>query len=349
MRHFVYSLMTDKRNGPVWAPFKAALYAASLVYGLAIAVRSLLYAIRIFRVERAPLKVVSVGNMTLGGTGKTPFTIMLSKIIREELKREACVLIRGYGWDEQAMLKKSLPDTPILVGEDRARSADRAVKLYGSSVAVLDDGFQHWELARDLDIVLVDAGEPFGNGSLVPRGVLREPKSALRRADLVVLTKVDKKTVDLGAVRREVAAVNSAAGFLEASHVPKRFYEPRARRDLPLAAVRGRRVLCVSGIGDPPYFEETVKGLGAVVAGHLAYQDHHDYREKDRAAIAARAAAVSAEMIVTTEKDAVKFARMSFSFGALQTLTLVIELEITKGKEILIDRLHRVLRGNLHQ
>lgn len=342
MRDFIYSLMTDRRSGPAWAPFKAVLYLASLLYGLAIMVRALLYALKIFRSERAPLKVVSVGNITLGGTGKTPFTITLARILREELKREACVLIRGYGWDEQAMLKKNLLDTPILVGEDRARSADRAVKLYGSSVAVLDDGFQHWELRRDLDIVLVDAGAPYGNNHLFPRGLLRETKSALRRADLIVLTKADKKGADIPGLRRDIAGINSSAGFLEAVHKPVHFYDPRLRKQLGLQHVAERRVLGVSSIGDPAYFEETLKGLGALVVGHMIFPDHHNYREKDRARIMERASALSAEMIVTTDKDAVKFARMSFSFGNTQTLTLAVELDITKGKEILVDRLHRL-------
>ena len=344
MRNFIHSLMTDKRRGPLWVPFTCILYAASLLYGAAICVRGALYALRIFRSRKAPLKVVSVGNLTLGGTGKTPFTIALARTVKEELRREACVLIRGYGWDEQAMLKKNLPDTPILVGEDRLRSADRAVKLYGSSIAILDDGFQHWELQRDLDIVLVDARAPFGNGHLVPRGTLRETKGALRRAGLVCLTKADAAGADIERAKREVAYVNSAVGFLEAAHRPVRFYDARARKDLPLSSVAGKRVICVSSIADPSYFHEAVQKLGARIADRMVFPDHHNYRERDRAAIVAAARAAQAEYIVTTDKDAVKFARMSFTFGDTPALTLVIELEITRGKELLIDRLHSLLR-----
>lgn len=344
LRAFFLSLMTDERTGPAWAPFKVVLYAASLLYGAGICVRTILYRLKVFRPARAPLAVVSVGNLTLGGTGKTPFTIALARIIREELKREPCVLIRGYGWDEQAMLKKNLPDIPILVGEDRARSADRAVKLYGSSVAILDDGFQHWELRRDLDIVLVDARAPFGNGHLFPRGVLRETKGALRRAGLIVFTRADRKGCAVGGWEREIARLNPGAGFLKAVHRPVRFYDPRARKDLPLSVVQKQRVFCVSSIGDPAHFEETVAALGAEIAGHAVFPDHHTYRDRDRAEIVRRAAASSAGVIVTTDKDAVKFARMSFVFDSIPALTLMIELEITGGREILIDRLHRLLR-----
>lgn len=345
MRRFVYSLMTDGLTAPVFIPLKFILYTASFVYGFALILRKILYNIKVFRAEKAPVKIVSVGNITLGGTGKTPFTIMLSKMVKEELKRDPAVLIRGYGWDEQAMLKKNLPDTPILVGEDRLKSADRAVKLYGTSVAILDDGFQHWELQRDLNIVLIDSTNPFGNGHLLPRGILREPKGALRRADLVVFTKADKNPSVIDSLKKEIAAVKSDIGFMEAVHKPVRFYEARSRKDLGLASVQGKRVLLVSSIADPDGFKKTVESLGAEAAGHLIFPDHHNYREKDRNNIVTSAGQCKADLIVITDKDAVKFARMSFSFAQFSVLTLMIELEITKGKERLVAGLHSLLRG----
>jgi len=344
LREFFYSLMTDRRKGQVYLPLTALMRAVSLFYGAGLTGRRILYRLGIFRSERVPLKVVSVGNLTLGGTGKTPFTVMLASLVRSELRREAAVLIRGYGWDEQAMLKKLLPDNPILVGEDRAHSADRAIKLYGTSIAILDDGFQHWELARDLDIVLVDAANPFGNGMLFPRGLLREPVAALRRADVIVLTKVDRAGADIAGLRRYLENVAPEAHILKSAHRPQYFYDSRARKELPLTHIKGKRVLCVSSIGDPASFGEMVTGLGAVIADTLVFPDHYNYAEGDRAAIEARAAASAVDAIVTTEKDAVKFARMSFTFGKVPALTLAIALEITEGKEILIARLYRLLR-----
>ena len=132
--------------------------------------------------------------------------------------------------------------------------------------------------------------------------------------------------------------------MIEAVHQPQHFYDPRSRKELPLAYVRGKRVFCVSGIGDPAYFEEMVTEFGAVVAEHIVLPDHHNYTEHDRASIEKRAASCAADCIITTDKDAVKFARMSFTFGTFQLLTLVIALEITAGKELLVDRLHRLLR-----
>lgn len=346
IRDFFYSLMTDKNNEPIYTPAKFVLYAASLIYGLAIGIRSCLYKVGIFKSEKAPLKVISIGNLTLGGTGKTPFTIALSNILKEEFKREAAVLIRGYGWDEQAMLKKSLPDTPVLVGKDRLHSAERAVKLYGTAAAILDDGFQHWELARDLDIVLVDSGNPFGNGCLFPRGVLREPLSALKRAEVVVLTKIDKNgNAEIDNLKLEISKIHSKAEILEAVHHPTHFYDHRQHKDFKLDIVKNKRVLLVSGIGDPSYFERTISSLDAEIVGHMAYPDHHEYREKDRAMIMKRALELKTDFIITTDKDSVKFTRMGFSFGTFQVLTLMIEITITNGKELLIARLHSILRG----
>lgn len=340
MRDFFYLLMTDKRNGWAYEALKAALYLVSLLYGIGLVVRTLLYKYKIFEKHSVPMKIISVGNITLGGTGKTPFVVALTRIFKEEFRKEPAILIRGYGWDESAMLKSKLSDTPILVGEQRARSARRAIKLYGSDTAILDDGFQHWELDRDLDIVLVDSRKPFGNGHLFPRGVLREKKSALKRADIVVLTKVNFTSGDTEPLRSEIRKINSGIEILEAVHKPVNFYNTKQRKDTDLSLVSGKRVMLLSSIGDPDYFEDTVKGLGATVVEHMAFGDHHNYSESDRVRIMTRCSERAFDFIVTTEKDAVKLARMSITFADHTVLVLVIATDIIKGKEALIGRLH---------
>jgi len=339
MKTFICSLMTDKRKGAFWAPFKFLLSIVSILYLLGITVRRILYLLRIFRSEKVPLKVVSVGNITLGGTGKTPFVLWLVRIYKEELKREPTILMRGYGWDEQAMLKKNLPNNPILVGESRVRSAHKAIKLYGSDTSILDDGFQHWELARDLDIILIDARNPFGNNHLFPRGVLREPVSSLRRAQVVVFTKVNKAAVDLEALKAGLRRINKDLVFLEAIHRPDHFYQTRTRQVHGLGLVKSKKVMLLSSIGDPAYFEETMRDLGANIAGHIIFPDHHNYSKRDAERILKICDEKSFDLVVTTDKDMVKLSRMNLSFGKYILVTLMVEMDVLKGKEELVARL----------
>jgi len=339
MRDYIYQLMTDRIDGAVANALKGMLYVLSLLYGAAIFIRGLFYRYGIFKTERAPIKIISVGNLTLGGTGKTPFVINLAETLRDNLKKEVAILIRGYGWDEQAMLKRSLPEMPILVGEDRAKAAHRSIKLYGSDTAILDDGFQYRQLHRDLDIVLIDSRNPFGNGHLFPRGILREPKESVRRADIAVFTKVNKSAVDLNMMKEGLKRINGKLNFLEAVHKPIYFYDTRGKR-LELSVIEGKRLMLISSIGDPGYFEDIMKDLKANVVEHIVFEDHHDYTESDIERIMQKCDERSFDMIITTEKDIVKLQRMHYSFGTYILLILAIEIEILSGKEMLIDRLH---------
>lgn len=338
-------LMTDKRSGAIAGILKGLLYILSLIYGIAILCRGIMYGLGIFKTNKVPVKVISVGNLTLGGTGKTPFVMMLAKILKENIGKETAILIRGYGWDEQAMLKKRLPEIPVFVGEDRVRASRRAVKLYGANAVVLDDGFQYWELARDLNIVLIDSRNLFGNGRLFPRGILREPKESLSRADIVVFTKVDKARTNLDTLKISLKSMNPSLVFLEAVHKPAALYDARTGEDLGLSFVKGRKAVLVSSIGDPGYFEETVKGLGMNVVEHIIFGDHHDYDEGDISRIAKRCDERSFDFILTTEKDAVKLNRMRLSFSRYRLMTLSVEMSITAGRETLIDRLNSLYSG----
>lgn len=342
MRNFIYSLMTDKKNGVFYDICKFKLYLFSLIYGFAISIRRLLYSAGIFKTQRAPLKVISVGNLTLGGTGKTPFTVTLAHMLESELKKNVCVLIRGYGWDEQAMLKIKLSDIPVLVGEDRARSAMKAVKLYGSDTAILDDGFQHWELSRDIDIVLIDSLNPFGNSQLFPRGILREPKKALERAGFIVFTKADKKSIALSRLKDEVRRFNKRAAFLEAVHRPTHLYENKTKQRHELSHINGKRVVLLSSIGDPEYFEKTVKDLGADVAEHIKFPDHYNYKKSDMDHILKRCGERDFDLALTTEKDMVKLSRLGLYLRSYKLLAVAIDLEITSGKELLVAGLNRL-------
>ncbi|MBI5124543.1 MAG: tetraacyldisaccharide 4'-kinase [Candidatus Omnitrophica bacterium] len=340
MKDFIYSLITDKSSEASLIPLKIILYLSSLIYAGGIFLRKIFYKLRIFKSRKAPLKVISVGNITLGGTGKTPFVITLSDILEKELKKNVCVLIRGYGWDEQAMLKKNMADIPVLVGQDRLRSSYKAVKLYSSDTAVLDDGFQHWELERDLDIVLIDSRNPFGNRYLFPRGILREPKKELSRAGIIVFTKSNKRLFGLAELMREVRGINPEAAFLEAAHLPTHLYENKTKKTFELSYAQDKRAVLLSSIGDPSYFEETAKSLGVKIAEHIKFPDHHNYRKMDINRILKICSERSFDFILTTEKDIVKLTRLGLYPGPYTILVLAVKMDIISGRETLIDRLH---------
>lgn len=340
MRQFIYSLMTDKREEPVFKPLKWLLYLASRLYGAGIWLRALLYKFGIFKRHRVPMNVISVGNITLGGTGKTPFVIALAKILKDEMKKEVSVLIRGYGWDEQAMLRTSLPAIPILVGEDRVKAARRTIKVNGSDAAILDDGFQYWELERDLDIILIDSRNPFGNGQLFPRGILREPKDSARRADIAVFTKINKRLCDIDTIRGELKKIKEDIIFLEALHKPKEIYEMRTKKTLDLTYARDKRVILFSSIGDPEYFEETVRDMGSNIIMHIKFPDHHNYTKTDIENIAKACGGRNFDILLTTEKDSVKLNRLGLSIADYTVAVLSVEMEISSGRETIVARLH---------
>jgi tetraacyldisaccharide 4'-kinase len=291
----------------------------SVAFGLGVTVRSLLYEARVLPVERAARPVVSIGNLTVGGTGKTPFVRHLTRaLLRHGLL--AGILIRGHGvsprvpklaqaasWrdvgDEAALLARWLPGVPVLACRDRARAARRLLRaLAAVDLFVLDDGFQHRRLARDLDIVLLDASNPWGGGRLLPAGLLRERPESLARSDIVVLTRAGMSR-DIGALGAEVVRLAPSALIAVVEDVPQGIARADGSARRPLSWLAGLEVLAVAGIGRPAAFEHTLRGLGASVE-LLAFPDHHPYEDEDARRLLERA---RGRIIVTTEKDAVRW------------------------------------------
>lgn len=286
----------------------------------------MLYDRRWLRSTRVEARVVSVGNLVAGGTGKTPCTVLLARVLRERGHKVA-VLLRGYGrrgrgvvaasegagpfrpfdavGDEALVLCRHLPGVPVVVGTDRVRAARWAIARFGSRLLILDDGFQHRALARDLDIVLVDGREPFGFGHLLPRGLLREPPEALRRAAVIVVSRADR-CPDLAALRDRLEALNGQAPVLAARHEAVRLLRLPAWEDRPLAEFQGAPVFAFSGIADPASLVDLVGGLEARLVGLRTFSDHHVYTAEETAALAAEARRAGAQAVVTTEKDAVR-------------------------------------------
>jgi tetraacyldisaccharide 4'-kinase len=293
------------------------------VYRGAVAARITAYRRGWLVTHRLPVPVVSVGNLTLGGTGKTPTVIALVRDLVRRGHRPA-VLTRGYGrdtsdplvlvgpepgsgpaqaGDEPVEMAIRLPGVPVVVDADRVRGGAEAMTR-GADIIVLDDGFQHLRLGRDLDLVLVDAGDPWGGGRLAPRGRLREPLAGLERADALLVTKVaaDPEPV-LDEVKRVAARWSGGAPVLAARLVPTRVRRPGGVS--PAGVLTGRRVVAIAGVGRPEGFADLLRDAGAEVAATRWFDDHHRFSLDEVRRVAAEAGQLGS-VVVTTAKDAVK-------------------------------------------
>jgi tetraacyldisaccharide 4'-kinase len=345
-----HDLVSGRARGAGPALARLGLAAASAPYGLATWVRNRLYDRGWRAVHRAAVPVVSVGNLTLGGTGKTPCVEYLARFYRERDVRVA-VLSRGYKGgggrnDEALVLEENLPDVPHLQGADRVALAATAVEELEAELVILDDGFQHRRLARDLDVVLLDATNPWGHGRLVPRGLLRESPRELRRADAVVLTRCDQVTGDeLATLDRRARELAPGSPVVATTHEPVEW----VRHDgspLPVDALRGRPVAAFCGIGNPDAFRRTLRGLGCEPADFRTYPDHHAYTRADVESLRdwARRQPDGAALL-TTQKDLVKL-RVG-RIGERDLLALRVGLRVRPGPDAdeFHGRLARVCHG----
>ena len=318
---------------------RAFLYVLSLVYGFFVRTRIFLYEIGALKAVRVGCKVISIGNITAGGSGKTPVAIKVAAFLKARGKK-VVILSRGYkrkktglvvvsgfagplagqedAGDEAYLMAIKLKGVPVIVSADRVEAARRAIKEFSADAVVLDDGFQHLRLARDVNVVLIDAGKRFGTGHLLPRGVLREPLPGLSRADCFMIK-------GLG-VPAEIAGAGKPVFNFS--------YKPSMLRSLdgkqtPLGFLRGKRVAMVSGIAFPESFEATVKELGAAIDKVFIYPDHHAYSKEDVFEITA--GTVGLDAIVTTEKDVVKLIGLWPKEVLLLAVSIEVEIENQEG------------------
>ncbi|MFC1718216.1 tetraacyldisaccharide 4'-kinase [Candidatus Poribacteria bacterium] len=327
------------------AILKLALLKISWIYLGAAKLRVWLYSKDLLRTRHLPCKVISVGNIIAGGSGKTPTVIAIARMLRERPKLSVAVLSRGYrsktrcstvvsdgeeillepveAGDEPYLLGHSLPGIPVLIGKDRFQTGLMAVRRWGCQVAILDDGFQHLRLARDIDIVIVDATRPFGLDHVLPRGYLREPLSALNRADLILLTRVDQ-CENLDSVRDRLTQIAPSIPIFESIYKPRSLRSLDADQEMGLDTVKGKNILAVCGIANPLSFAETVRSLGAAKVELLPFPDHHEYPSSSMEMIGRRATEVGADIIVTTEKDATKLRHVADYL----LLSLAVDLEL---------------------
>ena len=313
--------------------------------------------------QRAPIPVISVGNLAVGGAGKTPITLVVAQRLLAR-GRKVAILSRGYGGrgsgarfvsregtllldaadagDEPVLMARRLPEVQVLVGPRRVELARLAAEA-GADVALLDDGFQHLQLARDLDIVVLDGASPFGNGRLLPRGPLREKPEALSRAGLGWISKVDEgdpKTVEL--VAEEILR-RTGREAMRSRYVPTELLSPDLRSARDLAALEGLPVLLLAGIARPGSFRRTLERIGAKVVGESLFADHHAFDARELDAVFARARAAGAALVVCTEKDAIRLPPLP---ADAPIAALRVDTEIVSGSERLDEALDRALGGS---
>ena len=337
------------------------LKGVSGIFCAVVAIRYFFYKMGILR--RFPLgcQVISIGNVTAGGTGKTPVT---EKFAREltAAGRKVAILSRGYrrkekpwwqrmfsdviepplvvsdgkhihldaatGGDEPYMLASNLPGVCVIVDRNRVKAGRYAISRLGCDTLILDDGFQYQRLKHSLEVVLVDKTNPFGNGHMLPRGVLREPASHIGRADFIFITKSDGKTED---VIKQIREYNKKAEIIECRHAPRLLKDVWTREELPLEWLKGKTLTTLSGIAVPQGFEDSLRKLGARVIWCERYADHHRYDSTEILYALNKTADLHADALITTEKDAVRFPR--FETTPVPCYYLRVDIEILKGAE----------------
>lgn len=338
-------LVSGRRRGASAAVLRAGLRAAEGPYAWGVRLRNWRYDIGRAEIHSVGVPVVSVGNLTLGGTGKTPFVAWLARWFRQRSVRVS-IVSRGYGAvdgapnDEALELEEQLPDVPHLQNADRVAAAQVAVEELETQLIVLDDAFQHRRLARDLDIVLLDALAPWGYGHVFPRGLLREPAQGLRRAQVVALSRADLiDAAEREAIRQRVQELAPAASWVETAHAPARLLR-RGEPAESLESLRGRRIAAFCGLGNPAGFHRTLAQCGFQVVATREFPDHHAYCREDVESLSQWVQGLDVTAVVCTHKDLVKVGLPTL--GGRPLSALQIELQILAGRPALEERLAAV-------
>ncbi len=336
-------LVSGRRRGPTASLLRAALRLLEWPYTWAVRCRNRRYDRRPDMVHSVDVPVISVGNITLGGTGKTPTVEWLATWLADQGVRVGMVS-RGYGSqagqpnDEALELAQKLPQVPHVLDADRVRGARRAVREFGCRLLLLDDAFQHRRIARDLDIVLIDALEPFGFGHVFPRGTLREPLSGLSRADVVILTRSRLVSdAERAGIREHVRRSAPTAAWIEATYTPQCLLSPSGERQ-ELASLAGKPIAAFCGIGNPAGFRRALAGCGLEIAAMRELDDHFPYAQSDLEDLRRWTDNLDVAAAICTCKDLVKIADRWT--GAKPFWALSSRLEITSGQ----DQLEEILR-----
>ncbi len=335
-------IVSGRRSGVIAGLWRFGLGMLTPVYGVAIWFRNKAFDWEWKKVETADVPVISIGNLTTGGTGKTPFVIWVARQLRERDVR-VCVLSRGYkaidgqANDESLELQRAIPDVPVLENPNRVASARLAVEELEMQAILLDDGFQHRRLARDLNVVLIDATNPFGYGRLLPRGLLREPRSALQRADVVVITRVNLVRDDeIGKILTRIVQFVAKENVVVTETVPKRWIRSDGKA-FPLEELADQPLLAICGIGNPDGFFSLLAKSGFRVCRKRVFPDHHHFGADDVENVTATARDSGAVSIVCTVKDLVKLERNRI--GQFPLYALETGIRFCRGEELLRQKI----------
>jgi tetraacyldisaccharide 4'-kinase len=362
-------LISGQSSGFGASTLRFLLTIAAIGYSLAVRLRNFLYSKGMLKVHHVEAAVICVGNITVGGTGKTPLVVWLCNQITQnpKLKMQDCkyaILTRGYKAraqqnkdfeDEIAILADSCRNTKVIISPDRVAGAIEAVDKYTAKVLIMDDGFQHRRLARDLDIVTIDATQPFGYGKLLPAGLLREPVSSLDRARAVVITRCNQVSeAKLSELEQKLQAIDPDIIIAKSIHAPA-YVKSRDNKEIGIECLKSKHVFAFCGIGNPDAFFYTIKDIGAELVGSKAYDDHYHYTDACLEDISEQAKKSGADIILTTQKDWTKFisnfksqisnekSQISDFKSPLPFAYLAIEIKFLAGE----DKLTALIRGTL--
>jgi tetraacyldisaccharide 4'-kinase len=373
---FGREVIAEERRGTGATLLRALLFTCSKIYQVLVKIHRGLINVRILRDETLGVQVIAIGNLTWGGTGKTPVVEKFARELRDQ-GRNVAILSRGYrskpaplherlinkillradttpprvvsdgksllldsetAGDEPYMLASNLKDVVVLVDKDRVKSGRYAIEKFGCDTLLLDDGFQYWKLrGRRHDVVLIDRQQPFGNEHMQPRGSLREPPSHLARASTIFITKSDGKTAEL---RKRITELNSTAGIIECVHHPLYLEDVFTGQRHDLALIKGRKVASLSGIAQPESFEHNLVSSGSELVYSKRFADHHRFTQQEVLNAINRSKKRQAEMIITTQKDAVRFPKIDRR--DLPILFMRVEIKIVAGADDFQDCVRKI-------
>jgi tetraacyldisaccharide 4'-kinase len=355
------NLISGRSTGPPAALLRFFMGVAATGYSLIVRLHNFLYSKRWLEIHTADVPVISIGNITAGGTGKTPLVIWICRFLQN--KNVPCaILTRGYKThtkkrgtsdegratrDEPAILTESCPQAKIIVNPNRAEAAAEAVDKFGAKVLIMDDGFQHRRLHRDLDIVTIDGTCPFGYGKLLPAGLLREPVASLRRADAAVLTRCDQiSKSELSRIEKKLQLINPDMVIAKSIHNPI-CAKTMTGKKITIEQLKDKKIFAFCGIGNPDAFLNTVRNTGANLVGSKIYNDHYHYTDSDIDDIHNQANRLEADLILSTQKDHTQYAIRNTQYE-LPFAYLAVEIKILAGEDKLKQLIEDALAGKIH-